>query len=225
MVLIGSGCLHRPQVTDKTPYERIILYISPDFLRRMSSPGCDLESCFHQARADSSYVLRPAGQFSRLMDILTRLEAATNTEAFGQALLCRSLFLEFLIWLTRELTDHQLRYVSSDHRDEKILAVLRYLNLHPTEPVSIDHLAEQFFISKYYLMRRFKKETGYTIHGYLMEKRLFLAQERIAAGMSPTHAGESCGFGDYSSFSRAFKKRFGLTPAAGLPPAHVLPGE
>lgn len=42
MVLIGSGSLHRPVVSDKVPYERIILYISPEFLRRQSSPDCDL---------------------------------------------------------------------------------------------------------------------------------------------------------------------------------------
>lgn len=226
MVLVSSGCLHKPVVSDKLPYERIILYISPEFLRRFSSPGCDLESCFLRAREEFSYVLRPAEKFGRMMDILSRLEAAISQEDFAQELLCRSLFLEFLITLTREMSDHQLRYVFSANSDKKILDILRYLNLHIAETITIDVLAEQFYISKYYLMRRFKNRTGYTIHSYLTEKRLILARERIAEGMSMARVCESCGFKDYSTFSRAYKKRFGVTPTAASPhesvPAHPL---
>lgn len=221
MVLIGSGSLHRPVVSDKVPYERIILYISPEFLRRQSSPDCDLESCFRQPQEDLSHVLRPAGQLDLFIGILNRLEAALSAPCFGQSLLCRSLFLEFLISIHQELAQHPLRYITGSRLDEKIAGILRYLNLHLTDSISIDHLAEQFCISKYYLMRRFKTDTGYTIHNYLTEKRLILAKERIAAGMSLVKVAECCGFGDYPAFYRAYKKRFGASPTAA--PAH--PGE
>ena len=50
--------------------------------------------------------------------------------------------------------------------------------------VSIDDLAARFYISKYHMMRRFRAETGYTVHAYLTGKRLALAREQIAAGFS-----------------------------------------
>ncbi len=219
MVLVCSGCLHRPVVSDAMPYERLILYISPEFLRRLARPDCDLETCFFRARDQFSHVLRPSGE--RLTDLLRQLETALDQEGFGRELLSRSLLLEFLIHLTREMTDHQLRYVSSDQADEKILGVLRYLNLHLGENIPVDRLARQFYISKFYLMRRFKEETGYTIHGYVTEKRLILAREKIASGLSLSQVAEDCGFGDYSSFSRAYKKRFGVSPTGTIPGSAV----
>ena len=56
------------------------------------------------------------------------------------------------------------------------------------------------------------RDRGYTIHSYLVGKRLRLARERIAAGMSVTDACYQSGFQDYSTFSRAYKKQFGQTP-------------
>lgn len=106
--------------------------------------------------------------------------------------------------------------------DEKIVSILKYLNLHLSERQSIDSLSRQFYISKYYMMRRFKAETGYTIHGYLTEKRLLLARERIRAGEALGQVSEACGFQDYSTFSRAYKKRFGASPNAPIPEARSL---
>ena len=56
VVLIGSHSVHRPDFPPGTVYERIILYISPEFLRRSSVPGCDLQECFEGHRG---HVLRP----------------------------------------------------------------------------------------------------------------------------------------------------------------------
>ena len=44
----------------------------------------------------------------------------------------------------------------------KLKSILHYLDEHYTEDISLDQLAEQFFISKYYLSREFKKEYGTT---------------------------------------------------------------
>ena len=104
-----------------------------------------------------------------------------------------------------------------------MVALLQYLNLHLTEELSIAQLAERFYISKYHMMRRFRQETGYSIHGYLTEKRLLLAQRLLAQGASPSAAGEQAGYQDYSTFSRAYKKQFGHGPSADVGRQHDLP--
>ena len=108
--------------------------------------------------------------------------------------------------------DNGLSYVTNPVYDEKIVAILQYLNSHLTERMTIDDLAARFYISKFYMMRRFRAETGYTIHNYLVGKRLLLARELIAGGMAVTDACYQSGFQDYSTFSRAFKRQFGQTP-------------
>lgn len=212
VVLIARGCIHRPEIEENLPYERVILYIAPEYLQRESTPDCDLSACFASARAAGNYVLRPAADGGTLRRLAQELEQASSLTGFGHELLRRALFLQLLVALNRAADDHSLRYVSQARCDEKIVRVLQYLNEHLTEPLSADRLAAEFYTSKYHLMRRFKQETGFTLHSYITDKRLLLAQQRLLAGASVTDACYGCGYQDYSAFSRAYKKRFGKTP-------------
>ena len=106
------------------------------------------------------------------------------------------------------------RYITATAGDSKIVSILQYLSLNLTEPLSIDDIAERFYISKYHMMRRFKEETGYTIHSYVAEKRLLLARQLLQSGQSVTEACYRSGYQDYSTFSRAYRKRFGASPSA-----------
>ena len=94
--------------------------------------------------------------------------------------------------------------------------ILRYLEANLAEDISIDDLAAQFFISKYHMMRRFREETGTSIHNYLSDKRLLAARDLIQSGLSATDACFRCGFRSYSAFSRAYGKLFGATPTGRI---------
>ena len=113
-----------------------------------------------------------------------------------------------------ETPEQPAQPVHASVRDEKVAAMLQYLAENLTQPVSIDALAARFYVSKYHMMRRFKAETGYTIHSYLTSKRLMLARERIAAGQPATEVCFACGFRDYSTFARAYRKLFSEPPRA-----------
>ena len=87
-----------------------------------------------------------------------------------------------------------------------------YMNEHLTEDITVDSLAEHFFTSRYYLMHSFKEQTGYTIGNYLSTKRLLFARDLISSGTAVTDACFACGFHNYSTFLRAYKKQFGKSP-------------
>lgn len=212
LVLVPSGCIHRPEVAQDAPYERVIVYISPDFLRSQSTPEHELESCFARARAGFRFVLRPGAERRLLTATLASLEREQAATSFGAPLLAQALFFQFFIGVSRGMAEQRLAYVPSTVRDEKIAALLEYLSAHLTEELRIDDLAAQFYISKYHMMRRFKEETGYTIHNYVVTKRLMLAREKIADGMAVSEACYACGFGEYSAFARAYKKLFAVSP-------------
>ncbi len=212
LIVVPSGCIHRPELAPGAPYERVIVYISPEFLRAAGAPGCDLESCFTQARTQFRFVLRPGAGRRSFTAALSALEQEQGGQHFGSELMARALFLQFLIGVSRGMAENRLEYVSSSACDEKIVAILQYLSLHLTEELRIDDLAARFYISKYHMMRRFKEETGYTIHNYVVTKRLMLAREKIADGMPVGEACYACGFGEYSAFARAYKKQFSVSP-------------
>ena len=96
--------------------------------------------------------------------------------------------------------------------DERIKHLILFIENHLSEELSVEYLAEQFYISRYHLMRLFKKETGQSLYDYLTERRLFFARELMRQGISATESCFQAGFGSYSSFTRAYGKRFGTTP-------------
>ena len=114
-----------------------------------------------------------------------------------------------MIHLNRAALSNDLEYLNTSTCNSKIMDLLAYINEHLAEDLSIDHLAQTFYISRYHMMRLFKEEMGYTIGNYISYKRLSLAKELIEKGMPVTQACLDCGFKDYSTFSRAYKKRFG----------------
>ena len=218
-VLVGSGSIHRPVVETGDYYERMILYIAPDYLRALTAGDCDPSECFRQAQETFQYVYRDEGG-SRVRQLFETLARTVREGGYGAALLERAQFLELMVEVNRVcLGGHQVQATAGD---SKVVALLQYLNLHLTEELSIDQLAERFYISKYHMMRRFRQETGYSIHGYLTEKRLLLAQRLLAQGASPSEAGEQTGYQDYSTFSRAYKKHFGRGPSADMVRKHDL---
>jgi len=76
----------------------------------------------------------------------------------------------------------------------------------------VDALASRFYLSRYYLMHRFKAVTGYTLHQYITQKRMLLAGELIRAGVPVMKAAEQAGFSEYSTFLRAFQSTFHMSP-------------
>lgn len=209
-VLVGRGSIHRPMMTDGDFYERIVFYISPEYLQTLSRPGADLETCFRLAQERFCYVYR-AGEEDGIQALFTALEAAEKEQGFGAELRSRALFTELMVAINRAVIRGDGG--GEGQGDNKVVAILQYLNAHLTEPLPIDELASRFYISKYHMMRRFREETGYTIHGYISEKRLLLAQQLLQRGATLTAAAEQCGYQDYSTFSRAYKKQFGRSPS------------
>ena len=96
--------------------------------------------------------------------------------------------------------------------NDKMEEVLKYIAGHLKEELSVDILARQFFISRYYLMHRFKEVTGYTLHQYISQKRLLWAAELIRQGVPVMKAAEQVGFSEYSTLLRAFQKTFHMSP-------------
>lgn len=209
IVLVKAGEVHRPVIEEKGTYERIIIYVSSEFLDSYQEEECDLRYCFAKAESEKSHVLRlPSFQKSQLYETCRRLEQSLAEKEYGAHLYQKILFLEFMVHLNRAALYNFAHYMEMESANEKIVGVIDYLNSHLEENITIDLLASDFYVSKYYLMHRFKEETGYSIGQYLTIKRLLLARSLIQEGMAVTEACYQCGFKNYSTFSRAYKKQF-----------------
>lgn len=209
LVLIRYGSIHRPELDPASPYERIILYISPDFLREASSEGSDLMTIFPR---DRDHVLR-LGQKPRekLFHLVQNLEQDLASPGFGRELLGITGLLRLLIEIRRS-RDQGQSLAAQMPENPRIREILDYIHRHLGEDLDIETIAGAFFLSKYHMMRLFRQETGTTIHLYITQKRLMLARELIRGGMKATEACYRSGFRSYSSFTRACEKHLGTTP-------------
>ena len=212
ILLVNRHAIHRPEIDPSVPYERFILWIQNDI------PWQELLKCFQKANDRSYNLVRLNSALQEKMkDILFELENSAKSDEYGREILTQSLFLQFMVYLNRIFLEKQYIYDTRSYSsDSQIEELLRYINHNLTEDLSIETLSRKYYLSKYHMMRKFKEETGYTIHNYIISKRLLLARTKISEGTPILKAAQLSGFSDYTTFSRAYKKQFGTAPSQML---------
>lgn len=214
ILLVGNTEIHKPQISPDKMYERIVLWVYPEFLERNNSQNTNLLSCFQTAKEKEYHLIRVGkDSLSSLKETLVAIEEEKSSGDFGSDILVRSLFFQFMVSLNRLFSSKEnLRVEKGLNYDEGLSAIINYINQNLQGDLSIDKIASRFFMSRYNLMHKFKKETGTSIYSYIIQKRLILSKALIREGLPITEVSQECGFGDYSSFIRAFKKSYGKTP-------------
>lgn len=215
ILLINSGQIHRPVIDTAKPYERYVFYISREFLKEHSEEDAELDVSFQLSLSEDSSVVRLSPTDSgRLFETVQLLEKEMEgREFFGREMYNRILFLKLIMELNRCCVEDQEVFHKTAHYDKKIVEIIHYINDHLAGELTIDKLAADFYISKYHMMRKFKEETGYSVHQYVLEKRILAAKKLIVEGVPATTAALECGFQDYSTFSRAYKKLLQQPPS------------
>ena len=209
ILLVNRHAIHKPEIDFSVPYERFVLWIRDDI------KSTELLRCFQKAIDRSYNLIRlDSDTQEKLKQLLYELEAALKDEKFGSELLGSALFTQFMVYVNRIFLEKQYIYDAHSYSsDSQIEELLRYINHNLTEDLSIETLARKYYLSKYHMMRKFKEETGYTIHNYIISKRLLLARTKISEGTPILKAAQLSGFSDYTTFSRAYKKQFGIAPS------------
>ena len=99
------------------------------------------------------------------------------------------------------------------HASKLSLDVANYVRHHLSEPISVERMAEAFFLSRPHLSAKFKRETGTTLTDFILNekteeaKRLLRYSDKSQAAIS-----SYLGFSSQAHFARTFKKYAGMTP-------------
>ena len=195
---------HYVDVSPKCVYHRHVIRFDKSFLRK--------DSEYLVKRLDEK--ISGAGNFYSAMDIpvsvLSVFERLNNLSLLPEAeakIMTKMLLGELLVLLSvASPTENKEK---NEPLGEK---VVRYLNENISADLSLDELAKRFSVSKFYLCRAFKAHNGVSVAGYISNKRIMLAKKMIDSGESASNAALRVGFGDYSSFYRAYKKTLGHSP-------------
>ena len=214
LLLINPLELHQPRIgPDQDAYERIVLWINKNYLSRLCTNNTSLSQCFDNTNPQHTNLLRLSRpQQKYISSKLSELLEESTSEDYGSDLAAEAILTRFLVELNR-LTLTSTKKIEVDKTDSPFIPdILSYINQHYCEKISLASIADEFFISKYYLSHAFNSVVGTSVNRYITLKRLINAKQMLSSGIKPTTAAMHCGFNDYAGFYRAFTAEYGITP-------------
>lgn len=214
LLLISPRELHQVHIRpEHAAYERYVLWIHPQLIEKLSAEDADLSQALDPTRPGYGNQLRlqlPDQQ--RIRGLMEQLYLESQISLFGSGLITTSLLTQLLVTVNRLALREDCHFEDISRSSKTVSRVVAYINLHYSEPLSLDLLAEKFYISKYHLSHEFQRQVGTSVGRYIQKKRLQIARQLLIQGNKPNNVFGICGFGDYTGFYRAFKAEYGTSP-------------
>lgn len=200
LLLIRPAVYHFPVLHAEAPYRRMVLNFTEELVPAPLVPVL--------RAADVSRRAPPAG---RLGQLFAGVERAAQHYAEADALLA---LRESLTLILLELKyETPAREDGADVLHPRLGEVLRHIDAHLAEPMSVTEIAAAFFVSPSWLTHTFAQYLHIGVMQYVNSKKILRAQQLIRAGMPPTQAAQECGFSGYSTFFRLYRSILGTSPA------------
>ncbi len=212
--LMRSGETHMPDAVNSEPYDRLSIHFSPEIV----------DSIDPERRLLTPFFARPLGENNVYMresvaptDIYHHLEKIFNCKCeddYGKYINC----MAHLFPLLSELcTLFEKGHLAEPLRNSEVMReIVEYITHNLENELSVDFICNKFFISRSQLNRTFRRFTGSSVWEYIIIKRLMLARGYLEEGMRAYEVASACGFNDYSSFYRAYLKKYGETPTGSV---------
>ncbi len=214
LLLINPLELHQPRIAhNQQDYERIVLWINKNYLSELCFNKTSLTRCFDSSQPDHTNLLRPSKiQQTYISAMLDELITENTSDGYAVEIASEAILLRFLVELNRLTITSSMNIKKEEVSSSIIPDVLEYINNHFCEKLTLSEIADEFFVSKYYLSHAFNNVVGTSVHRYIVLKRLIHAKQMLLSGIRSTTAATNCGFNDYAGFYRAFTAEYGVTP-------------
>ncbi len=214
IIVIPPYTIHQLIPIDQNQeYDRMFMLITETCLASFNFNEHSLLHPLQLATKSKRYLfhINDTKDYDEIFQAMYLIHRTRTDDYYGKEMLNRSRIIQIMTLLNKYiLSDMAPKQKTKVH--PTIDKVLAYINEHYAEQLTIENLSEQFFIDKYALTRFFKKQTARTLHNYITLKRISIAKQKIAEGISPSAVYYEVGYLDYSSFYRAFHKMEGVTP-------------
>ncbi len=207
---------HKLTQIDSMVHERIVLSVHPDYVKRLSTLETNLDFCFSNRPTDFHHKISlNKEQQKRFLYYINRI---TSTEGYAHDIIEQAAFMELMVMINSisasTTGDEEVRsdVLASYKYNHQVDDILGYINQNIANPISIEQLAGEFYLSESYICRIFKSATGTTINKYITARRISIAKALLNEGLSVSESFERSGFTDYSNFFKAFTKAVGVSP-------------
>lgn len=212
IILILPAQMHRLlNHSQSVPYRRFVFWISEEYCAHLRELSADYVYLIDYTKANQDYRFHTTRiTCNEIQSKLLRILEEMQDDRFGRS--------AQLVLFVNDLILHLSRLVYTEHHPAQTAGhslyqqIALFIEEHLDEDLSLLRLSEEFFVSRYHIAHVFKDNLGMSIHQYITKKRLARCRQAILGSQSITEVYETYGFGDYSSFYRAFKKEYGISP-------------
>ena len=200
VVIIPIGAFHNLSLRSDAKYDRLILYFNRDILPSTVMDKFDKLPCVINTT-----------EYSRIANIFNRINYyCTVYPDQDVEILVENLLKELIINLT-----HIADNLNYKHEYNAIVGkIIQYVNDHVREKIELEDIANYLYLSKSHIQNLFCSYMGIGLKSYIISKKVYQAQQLINSGIKAGDACDMCGFNDYSSFYRAYRRVLGITPTA-----------
>ncbi len=169
---------------------------------------------------DGAYMIHTTGELrQKLFKICSAMEAEKAVCREGRYFMLKAYLMQMLLLIIREQCEPVVSAggyaFESMNKKYVVEQLVNYLEDHYNEKVSLDQIAENMYLSPFYISKIFKSETGDTPIRHLINIRLEKAKELLEKGYggSIQEIAAMVGYDDAYHFSKLFKKHYGITPS------------
>ncbi|NLM26295.1 MAG: AraC family transcriptional regulator [Firmicutes bacterium] len=213
IIFIPKKVLHRTTAANNDNHERTVLYFNDSFLAGLA-PNNNKQSimtCFY--RESKALRLKVAEQ-NTIETILAKMVAEYKNPKEDSEIYLKSLLIQLLVHTSRiSPIGDGANFDPLNPIHDKIHKIVRYIRHNYQKPICLAEIAEQFYISQFYLCRMFKEVTGLTLIEYLNNIRIKEAQQLLEkTDLSITEISGLVGYENQTYFGRMFKRITGTTP-------------
>lgn len=210
IVLVPPGVSHRPILPERmaVPYERDVLWISAEFFEQVDG----MLPAPTAAHRDHSVPIRTAGTRWEFLGDLFRagvLEEEEKRPGWEAAVLGNTLMI--FAHMERAYLERSAGTMKAE-KPELLDRITAYIEQNYQKHITIDELARGFYVSNSTISHLFKQKMGVSLYRYITQRRLIAAKSLIAEKAPMEEVSHKVGFADYSTFYRAFKQEYGISP-------------
>ena len=210
IIIVPPGVSHRPMLPEELtePYKRDVLWISSAFLQ-MLMEGFPHEDVF---RATGTRLIRTAGtKWSYLTDMIQRGVREAEQKKLGWEMAVVGNTTQLIVHFRRAILDKAANTMKAEKK-ELMDKVLEHVEKHYAQKLTLGDIARQFYVSESTISQTFRKKMGVSFYRWVTQRRLIAAKLLIEEGKLLEEVGQAVGFADYSTFYRAFKQEYGISP-------------
>lgn len=211
IVFVPPGVSHRPLLSDHPtePYRRDVLWLSTEFVN-------NLNYCFpydhNAASTRDAHLLRTAGTKWEILGDLFRTgvwEAEHKQPGWEEAVLGNT--MQLMVYIYRAIQEKSTQPPKAE-QPELLDRVLAYIEANLSRKITLADTARHFWVSQSTISQTFRNKMGVSFHRCVTQRRLIAAKLLISQNIPLEDVGRQVGFMDYSTFYRAFKQEYGISP-------------